>query len=76
MDEPTSSLTHVETQTLHEMIRTGEITRRREAGGAGAQIVPDIASAMPTVTGGGLTYTFHVRPNVMFSPPVSRPVKH
>ncbi len=36
---------------------------------------PDIASAMPTVTDGGRTYTFHVRPDVMFSPPVSRAVK-
>ncbi len=37
--------------------------------------MPDIASAMPTVTDGGKTYTFHVRPGVMFSAPVSREVK-
>jgi len=58
-----------------EATNNGLLTFKKAAGGAGAQIVPDIASAMPTVTDGGLTYTFHVRPNVMFSPPVSRPVK-
>ena len=55
-----------------EATNNGLVTFKKAAGGAGAQIEPDIASAMPTVTDGGLTYTFHVRPNVMFSPPISR----
>ena len=58
-----------------EATNNGLVTFKKAAGGAGAQIVPDIASAMPAVTDGGRTYTFHVRPNVMFSPPVSRAVK-
>ena len=58
-----------------EATNNGLVTFKKAAGGAGAQIVPDIASAMPTVTDGGRTYTFHVRPNVMFSPPVNRAVK-
>ena len=58
-----------------EATNNGLVTFKKAAGGAGAQIVPDIASAMPTVSDGGLTYTFHVRPNVMFSPPVSRDVR-
>ncbi len=58
-----------------EATNNGLLTFKKAAGGAGAQIVPDIASAMPTVTDGGRTYTFHVRPGVMFSPPVSRAVK-
>ncbi len=58
-----------------EATNNGLVTFKKAAGGAGAQIVPDIASAMPTVTDGGRTYTFHVRPGVMFSPPVSRAVK-
>ena len=58
-----------------EATNNGLVTFKKAAGGAGAQIVPDIASAMPKVTDGGRTYTFHVRPNVMFSPPVSRAVK-
>jgi peptide/nickel transport system substrate-binding protein len=58
-----------------EATNNGLLTFKKAAGGAGAQIEPDIASAMPTVTDGGRTYTFHVRPNVMFSPPVSRAVR-
>ena len=40
-----------------------------------ATIVPDIATAMPTVSKNGLTYTFHVRTDVHFSPPVNRAVQ-
>ena len=40
-----------------------------------ATIVPDIATAMPTVSKNGLTYTFHVRTDVRFSPPVNRAVQ-
>jgi peptide/nickel transport system substrate-binding protein len=36
---------------------------------AGTRLVPDVARAMPTVTDGGRTYTFLVRPGVRFSPP-------
>ncbi len=39
-----------------------------------ATIVPDIATAMPTVSKDGLTYTFKVRTGVRFSPPVNRAV--
>ena len=58
-----------------EATNNGLLTFRKASGGAGATVVPDIASAMPTVTDGGKTYTFHVRPGVMFSAPVSREVK-
>ncbi len=36
--------------------------------------VPDLASAMPEVSADGLTYTFKLRDNVMFGPPVDRAV--
>jgi peptide/nickel transport system substrate-binding protein len=58
-----------------EATSNGLLTFKKAAGGAGAEIVPDIAASMPKVSDGGLTLTFHVRPNVMFSAPVSRPVK-
>jgi peptide/nickel transport system substrate-binding protein len=58
-----------------EATNNGLLTFKKAAGGEGAKIVPDIAEAMPTVSADGLTYTFKVRPNVMFSAPVSRPVK-
>jgi peptide/nickel transport system substrate-binding protein len=45
------------------------------SGPAGAQIVPDLATAMPTVSDHGLIYTFHMRTGVRFSPPVDRQVQ-
>jgi peptide/nickel transport system substrate-binding protein len=44
------------------------------AGSAGNRVVPDIATALPTPTNGGKTYTFHLRKGVRFSPPVDRAV--
>ncbi len=58
-----------------EATNNGLLTFKKEAGGAGATVVPDIASAMPTVSADRLTYTFHLRSGVMFSAPVSREVK-
>ncbi|HEY1478668.1 MAG TPA: ABC transporter substrate-binding protein, partial [Gaiellales bacterium] len=40
-----------------------------------SNIVPDIATAMPKVSKDGLTYTFTLRTNVRFSPPVNRAVQ-
>jgi peptide/nickel transport system substrate-binding protein len=36
--------------------------------------VPDLASAPPTVSADGRTVTVHIKPNIRFSPPVSRVV--
>jgi peptide/nickel transport system substrate-binding protein len=58
-----------------EATNNGLLTFKKAAGAEGAQLVPDLATSMPTVTDHGLTYTFHVRPGVMFSPPVSRQVQ-
>ena len=55
-----------------EATNNGLLTFKKAAGGAGAQIVPDIATAMPTVTDGGSPTPSTCVPNVMFSPPVSR----
>jgi peptide/nickel transport system substrate-binding protein len=44
------------------------------AGPAGNKLVPDLATTIPKPTGGGKTYTFHLKPGVKFGPPVSRPV--
>jgi peptide/nickel transport system substrate-binding protein len=53
----------------------GLMAFKRAAVGAGAEVVPDLATAMPQITDGGLLYTFHVRPGVHFSPPVNRAVR-
>ncbi len=38
------------------------------AGGPGNQPVADIATSVPKPTNGGKTYTFHIKPGVMFAP--------
>jgi ABC-type transport system substrate-binding protein len=40
---------------------------QEKSGAAGAQLVPIGATAFPTVSGNGKTYTFHVRPGLKFS---------
>lgn len=60
---------------LLEATGDGLLTFKRTSGAAGAQIVPDIATRMPTVTDGGRTYTFHLHTDVHFSPPVNRTVQ-
>jgi peptide/nickel transport system substrate-binding protein len=44
------------------------------AGPAGNRVVPDLATAVPTPTDGGKTYTFHLKPGVKFGPPVDRAI--
>ncbi len=45
----------------------GLVTYRRVGGPAGAQVVPDLAVSMPTVTDGGRTYTFQLRRGIRYS---------
>lgn len=65
----------VEGWEILEATDNGLLTFKKASGGAQATILPDIATAMPLVTDGGRTYTFHVRPGVRFSPPVNRAVR-
>ncbi len=58
-----------------EATNNGLLTFKKASGGAGSVIVPDIASAMPTVSQHGKVYTFHVRKGVHFSAPINRNVK-
>ncbi len=65
----------VEGWELLEATNNGLLTFKKASGAAGSQVVPDIATAMPAVTDGGRTYTFHVHPGVRYSPPVNRAVR-
>ncbi len=65
----------VEGWELLEATNNGLLTFRKASGSAGSEVVPDIATSMPAVSDGGLTYTFHVHPGVRYSPPVNRAVK-
>jgi len=58
---------------LEAMVRT-LVTYKLEPGQAGLQLVPDLATTVPTPTDNGLVYTFHLKPGVKFGPPVNTPV--
>ena len=36
--------------------------------------MPDLATSVPTPTDNGLTYTFHLKPDIKFAPPVNREI--
>ena len=58
-----------------QLLLRGLMTYNHKSASAGGDTpVPDIASAMPQVSSDGLTYTFKLRTNVMFGPPVNRAV--
>jgi ABC-type transport system substrate-binding protein/DNA-binding SARP family transcriptional activator len=45
----------------------GLVTYRRVGGLGGNQLVPDLATALPKATNGGLTYTFHLHRGIRYS---------
>src|SRR5262249_31832048 len=45
----------------------GLVGYRRVGGPLGDTLVPDLAQALPTPAGHGLTYTFHLRPGLRYS---------
>src|SRR5260370_16458655 len=45
----------------------GLVGSRRVAGRAGDQLVPTFGAALPVRSGGGKTYTFHLRPSLKYS---------
>ncbi len=57
---------------LAPMITDGLVGFRRAGGARGNRIVPDLATALPDPTDGGLTYTFHLHKGVRYS--TGRPV--
>ncbi len=45
----------------------GLVTFDHSDGTAGTQLVPDLAVSLPRPTGGGVTYTFNIRPGLRYS---------
>jgi peptide/nickel transport system substrate-binding protein len=52
---------------LYQASFDGLLAFHKTAGDASFTVVPDLAAAMPTVTDGGKTYTFQLRPGIKFS---------
>ncbi|MGO8683640.1 MAG: ABC transporter substrate-binding protein, partial [Thermoleophilia bacterium] len=69
----------VESMGMENMLFSGLLKYASGSGTAGAQLVSDIATEVPSVANGGITkggktYTFHLRSGVKFAPPVNRVV--
>lgn len=60
--------------SLYALMLRPLLGTRRTAGLPGNELVPDLASDLPRVSGDRRTYTFTLRPGVRFGPPVSREV--
>src|SRR5262249_40787182 len=52
---------------LLSLTNDGLVTYRRTGGLAGAELVPDLATAIPEPTDGGRTYTFQLRKGIHYS---------
>lgn len=50
-----------------QLVYTGLVTYRHEAGSAGADLIPGLAEAMPTVSADKKTYTFKLREGLKYS---------
>jgi peptide/nickel transport system substrate-binding protein len=63
--------------TWQILVNSGEglVAFRREAGPAGAEVVPALAAAMPAVSDGGRRLVFRLRADARFGPPADRPVR-
>jgi len=64
--DPAQNYTLEEWQLLIDT-HDGLVQFKRVGGSAGTQIVPDLATSIPTPTDGGKTYLFHVRKGIKFS---------
>jgi YVTN family beta-propeller protein len=52
---------------LQSLIGDALVGYRRIGGIAGSQLIPDLATSIPKPTEAGLTYTFHLRPGIVYS---------
>src|SRR5262245_25071285 len=71
--DPTGEYVSIAFNSFHALLRTLMATNFT-GGTEGNQLHPDLASARPTVSSDGLTYTFKLRPNLKFGPPVNRAI--
>ena len=71
--DPALAYLPLSAQILHSTCAT-LLNYPDEEGTAGAQLVPELAEAIPTPTDGGRAYTFRIRRGYRFAPPSGEPV--
>ena len=52
---------------MHWLTYLGPYSFAHASGTAGTQIIPSVATALPTVSDGGKTYTFTIRKGLKYS---------
>lgn len=56
-----------ESNTLLSLTNDGLVAFQRTGGLAGATLVPDLSTSLPRPTDGGTTYTFQIRPGIVYA---------
>jgi peptide/nickel transport system substrate-binding protein len=69
--DPTGEYVSIAFNSFNALLRT-LVATKHIGGTEGNKLYPDLASAMPTISGDGLTYTFKLKPNLKFGPPINR----
>jgi peptide/nickel transport system substrate-binding protein len=68
-----------ESWTIERLTYQTFLTYASKPGAAGSQLVPDLATEVPTAANGGISnggtvFTFHLKPNIKFAPPINTAV--
>jgi peptide/nickel transport system substrate-binding protein len=71
--DPTGEYLGAAFATYNALLRT-LVAYRFVAGAPGNELQPDLATEVPQPTDNGLTYTFKLKPNIKFGPPVNRAI--
>jgi peptide/nickel transport system substrate-binding protein len=71
--DPTGEYNSIGFNSFHAILRTVMATKFT-GGTEGNKLYPDLASAAPSISSDGLTYTFKLRPGVKFGPPLTRAI--
>ncbi len=69
----------VESWSIERLTYQTFLTYASKSGEAGTQLVPDLATEVPTAANGGISadgkvYTFHIKKGIKFAPPISTDV--
>jgi ABC-type transport system substrate-binding protein len=69
----------VESWSIERLTYQTFLTYASKSGVAGTQLVPDLATEVPTAANGGISadgkvYTFHIKKNIKFAPPIGTDV--